>query len=157
MKMEERIAINGPREAVWSVITSIESAAERISGIQKVEVLEKPADGLVGLKWRETRTLFGKTATEVMWITDAVENEYYKTRAESHGCIYLCTLEVAEENGASTLTMSHGGEPQGLVAKVLAVPMGFLFKGAMRKAIRKDLEDIKAAVEGMETAKGGGR
>ena len=85
MKINVDIVINGSNEKVWEVIADIEHSPEVISGIEQVEVLEKPADGLVGLKWKETRTMFGKTATEVMWITDVEEGTSYSTRAESHG------------------------------------------------------------------------
>src|SRR5687768_2543408 len=88
MKVHAQVHIRAPKEAVWKTITDIKNAPNRISGIQKVEVLEQPPSGVVGLKWRETRTMFGKSATEVMWITKAVENSYYETRAESHGAIY---------------------------------------------------------------------
>ena len=148
MIVDSQVAINAPKEDVWRAITDIDGAAERISGLEKVEVLERPESGLVvGFKWRETRTMFGKTATEVMWITDAVENEYYKTRAESHGCVYLSTLAIAEENGRSTLTMTFEGQAQSIVAKVFSCLMGFMMKGAIKKALAKDLQDIKAAVE----------
>ena len=89
MIVEAQVAINVSREAVWARITDIEHAATTISSIEKVEILERPKTGLVGLKWRETRKLFGKTATETMWITDAVENESYKTGTESHGFRYM--------------------------------------------------------------------
>ena len=147
MAVEAQVSINGSAEAVWSVISDIHHAADRISGIDEVEVLEQPAAGLVGLKWRETRTMFGKTATEVMWITEAVENEYYKTRAESHGCVYISTLRITNDDKNCTLTMSHQTEPQGLLVKMIALPMGVLFKGMMRKAMQQDLDDIKTAVE----------
>ena len=147
MIVDSQVAINAPKEDVWRAITDIDGAAERISGLEKVEVLERPESGLVGLKWRETRTMFGKTATEVMWITDALENEYYKTRAESHGCVYLSTLAISEDNGQSTLIMTFEGQAQRIVAKVFSCLMGFMMKGAIKKALAKDLQDIKAAVE----------
>ena len=37
--------------------------------------------------------------------------------------------------------------PQGIVAKLMSIPMGFLFKGVAKKAVLQDLNDIKAAVE----------
>ena len=86
MIAEQQVTISAPKQAVWKVITALENGAETISGIEQIEILEQPENGLVGLKWRETRTLFGKTATEIMWITDAVDNDFYTTRAESHGC-----------------------------------------------------------------------
>ena len=89
MLVEVQVNIKASKAAIWAAITDIENAAETISGIDKIEILEKPANGLVGLKWGETRMLFGKPATAEKWITDAVENEFYKTRAESDGFIFL--------------------------------------------------------------------
>ena len=85
MMVEAQVTINGSKAAIWAAITNIENASETLSGIENIEVLEKPANGLVGLKWRETRMLFGEPATVEKWITAAAENKFYKTRAESDG------------------------------------------------------------------------
>ena len=147
MIVEAQVTINGSKAAVWAAIANIENASETISGIHKIEVLEKPASGLVGLKWRETRTLFGKPATVEKWITDAAENEFYKTKAESDGFVFLTTKRIAENSGGVTLSESHESKPQGIVAKLQSIPMGLLFKGVAKKAILQDLNDIKSAVE----------
>ena len=148
MIVDAQVAIKGTKEAIWEKVTDIESAVDTISAIEKVEILEKPESGLVGLKWRETRTMFGKTATEVMWITEVRPNEFYRTRAESHGSIYKSTIAIAGQHEDCLLTMSLEATAQSFLAKVLSIPMGLLFKGALRKALLKDLHDIKNAVEG---------
>ena len=147
MIVEAQTIINGSKAAVWAAITDIENAAKIIGGIEKIEVLEKPANGLVGLKWAETRLLFDKPATVEKWITDAAENEFYKTRAESDGFVFLSTMRISESRGGITLTSSHDSKPQGIVARVLSIPMMFLFQGVAKKAILQDLNDIKSAVE----------
>jgi hypothetical protein len=147
MIVEAQVIIRGSKAAIWAAITNIENAAETISGIENIEVLEKPANGLVGLKWRETRMLFGKPATAEKWITDAAENEFYKTRAEDRGCVYLSTTSISESGGGITLTSSHESKPQGIAARLLLIPMGILFKGVAKKALQQDLNDIKSAVE----------
>jgi hypothetical protein len=146
MIVEAQVTINGSKAAIWAAITDIENASKTIRGIEKIEVVEKPANGLVGLKWRETRMLFGKPATVEKWITDAAENEFYKTRAEDSGFVFLTTNRISESSSGMTLTGCHETKPQGLVARLKATPM-FLFKGVIKKAILKDLNDIKAAVE----------
>ena len=146
MIVEAQVTINGSKAAIWAAITNIENASETISGIEKIEVLEKPANGLVGLKWRETRMLFGKPATAEKWITDAAENEFYKTRAEDGGFVFLTTMRISESSGGMTLMSSHETRPQGFVARLKSLPM-FLFKGVVRKALLQDLNDIKSAVE----------
>ena len=147
MLVEVQVTINGSKAAVWAVITDIENASKICSGIESIEVLEKPAHGLVGLKWRETRMLFGKPATADKWITDAAENEFYETRAEDLGFVFLSTLSISESNGRITLTSAHDSQPQSIVAKLQSIPMGLLFKGVAKKALLQDLNDFKSAVE----------
>ena len=147
MIVEAQVTINGSRAAIWAAITDIENASETISGIENIEVIEKPASGLVGLKWRETRMYFGKPTAVEKWITDAAENEFYKTRAESDGFVYLSTTSISESDGGVTLASSHETKPQGIVAKLMSIPMGLLFKGVAKKALLQDLNDIKSAVE----------
>jgi hypothetical protein len=146
MIVEAQVTIYGPKAAIWAAITDIENASETISGIKNIEVLERPANGLVGLRWRETRMYFGKPATVEKWVTDAAENEFYKTRAESDGFVFVSTMGISEGSGGITLTSSHDSKPQGIVARLRSTPM-FLFKGVVKKALLQDLNDIKSAVE----------
>jgi len=147
MNVEVQVEINGTKENVWKVITDIENSTNTIRGIEKIEVLEKPADGIVGLKWRETRTMFGRTATEVMWITDAVENQYYKTRAESHGAVYVTTLKIMDAGENVRLSMNFEGKPQTFGAKIMSALTSGMAKKATQEALMQDLMDIKARVE----------
>jgi hypothetical protein len=145
MIVEAQMTISGSKAAVWAAITNIEMAAAIISGIEKIEIVERPANELVGLRWRETRTLFGKLATVEKSITDATDTGFV-TRAEDGGFVFLTTNCIAGSDGGVTLTSSHETRPQGFLARLKAMPM-CLFKGLIRKAILQDLTDIKAAVE----------
>jgi hypothetical protein len=147
MIVEAQVTINGSKAAIWAAIADIENASEIISGIEKIEVVEKPVNSLVGLRWRETRMLFGKPATVEKWITDAAENEFYKTRAEDGGFVFLTTKRISESNGGTTLTECHESRPQGIVARLMSIPMRLFFRGVIKKALQQDLGDIKAAVE----------
>ena len=146
MIVEAQVTINGSKDAVWAAIANIENAADIISGIMKIEIVDKPATGLVGLRWRETRMLFGKPTAVEKWITEAVENEYYKTRAEDSGFLFITTQRISDSSDGVTLTSSHETKPQGFVARLKSLPMP-LFKGIIKKAVLQDLNDIKAAVE----------
>jgi len=146
--VEAQVTINGSRAAIWVAITNIANASAIISGIKNIEVLEQPANGLVGLRWRETRMLFGKPATVEKWITDAAESEFYKTRAEDGGFVFLTTMTVSENSdGGVTLTSAHDSRPHGIVARFMSIPMRLFFKGVIQKAILQDLNDIRSAVE----------
>ena len=146
MIVDAQLNINGSRAAIWAAISDIENAAQIISGIVSIEIVNKPADGLVGLRWRETRMMFGQAATVEKWITEAVDNESYKTRAESDGYIFLTTNRISDTASGVILASAHESLPQSLKAK-LSMPMMLLFRGVIKKAILQDLNDIKSAVE----------
>ena len=134
-------------ESVWTVLTDLDSAATNISAIQKVERLDDSGGFRVGTSWRETRTMFRKTATEDMTVTEIDPGRSYTTAAESHGAKYRSTHRVEPIEGGSRITMVFGAEPTGLLAKAFAVTVGRLFDNATRKAIVKDLADISVAAE----------
>lgn len=147
MKISVDIEIASSREKVWAAITDIDNCADFITSIINLEILNKPEDNMVGLKWKETREMFGKEASETMWVTHAVENEYYCTRTESHGSVYNTKLSLNELGGNTILTMTFSAEAQTTFVKLLSPIMGLMLNNSMKKALRKDLEDIKNHVE----------
>ena len=147
MEVSTSIEILKPKENVWKAITDIEDSAKMISSIIAIDVLEKPQVGFLGFKWQETRKMFGKEATEIMWVTDSLENEYYSTRAESHGSVYISRLSLSESGANTILTMSFSGEASSFIAKIISTLMSFIIKGSIEKELQKDLVDIKQYVE----------
>ena len=63
------------------------------------------------------------------------------------GSVYLSTLAVTEKGEGAELTMAFECVPQSFGAKMMWVTMGFLFKGATKKALMQDLVDVKNVVE----------
>lgn len=144
--MEESTQIDAPPARVFEVVTDLPGAPDRIQGIKSLEVLTEGEFG-VGTRFRETRVMFGKEATEEMEIIDMVPGERYTTEAESCGCRYESVISVVPAGEGSRLTMSFDATPLTFVGRVMSVVMWPLFKGTMRKAIRADLADIKRAAE----------
>ena len=147
MELSVFVEIEKPIENVWKAITDFKNCSNYIESIVKVEVLNEPKDTLLDFKWKETRVMFGKEAVETMWITDFKENEFYQTRAESHGSIYISKFTVEPVEDRTKLTMNFSGEAQTFFVKLMSKAMGFMMKGAMKKAVMKDLVNIKAHVE----------
>lgn len=146
MIVEAHITIKARKAEVWAAITDITHFAQRLRGVDKIEIVEPPVIGLLGLKWKETRMLFGKEATVEKWITEAKENTYYMTRAEQDGFVFITTNRISGSEGSVTLTGIHETQPQGFAARLKSLPMVF-FKGMIRKAILQDLHDFKVAAE----------
>ncbi len=132
---------------VWSIVVGMDDWVETIDAIEAVERLDD-GDGFgLGTTWRETRTMFGKLATEDMEVTEYEDGVRYATSAESHGSKYFSEISVEPTDSGCRLSMGFRGEPQTTFTKVMDATVGRLFMGATRKALAKDLADIGAAAE----------
>lgn len=142
--------IDAPRERIWRLITDIDSWADTISGIIDIDVIDRPDSGIIGLKWREKRVLFGKDAVETMWISAAETNNWYETTAKNHGAVYSTRLSLDDSlegsNDKVLLTMTFSAKPTTLLARLMSV-MSIMFNSTLRKMLQKDLADIRQAAE----------
>lgn len=139
--------VNAPPERVWQILTDLEGAPGRISAIQEIKRVDTGGDFGVGTEWIETRTMFGKQATEQMRVTEVNPGTSYTTLAESHGARYVSTMKVVPDGGGSVVSMEFTGEPQTLAAKVMVALTGWMFRKATAKACEQDLDDIAQAAE----------
>lgn len=145
MKLSRDVAAGA--ETVWRLATDLDRAPEVISGIQRLERLGGGDFG-VGTRWRETRVILGKEATEELEVTAVTPGHAYTVEADSRGVHYRSTMSVVPLGaGSSRLEMTFAGHPQGLGAKVLGATIGKLFEGQTRKALQRDLDDLAAAAE----------
>ncbi|CAD7839266.1 hypothetical protein S1OALGB6SA_1635 [Olavius algarvensis spirochete endosymbiont] len=147
MKVQVNIEIQSSAKRIWESITNFNSWQSMIRGIEELEILNQPREGLVGLKWKETRTLFGKPATEIMWITAVEPGKSYTVNAESHGARYITKLSIEQMNNSCRLIQDFQSIPQTLGARILAFIFGAMGKKSIIKAFESDLADIKAAIE----------
>lgn len=132
---------------VWPIVVGIDRWVEIVEAIENVERLDG-GDGFgLGTKWRETRTMFGKKATEVMEVIEFEDGARYATFAESHGSKYYSEVRVDPTAGGCRLSMNFRGEPQTLLTKIVDATFGRFVVGATRKALAKDLADIAAVAE----------
>ena len=84
-----------PIEEVFAAATDFAGSVERIGGIEKVEMLSEGPVGL-GTRFRETRTMFGREATEEMEVVEFEPPRRYVLGAESHGSRYRTEIRFAE-------------------------------------------------------------
>ena len=146
MKVVVKIEINAPIDKVFEYFSDVQKIGERIEGIKKVEILSKEKSG-AGLKWRETRVMFGKEATEEMWITAFSPPISYSVDAESHGMKYHSVYTFNEVGNGTTVEMVFEGTPVSVGAKLTAPLFNLVFKSSTKKALKKDMEDLKALLE----------
>ena len=145
MKLDVETEIAAPPAVVYATVTDIAHWQDFIRAIERLEVLT-PGPLTVGTKFRETRTMFGRTATEEMTVVTLNPSSHFDLTAENHGTRYLARHEIAATPGGSRLRLIFEGTAVTLGAK-LGMVIGVLFKGAVRKQLQSDLEDVKAEAE----------
>lgn len=147
-----QIDIAAPSALVWSVVTDIERAAEHIPAIKSIEILDGPRAGK-GLRWRETRVMFGREATEVMEIAEwkppisHLSGGMYVATATSHGAAYRSEVRVETIGIGSRLVFTFEARALTFLARILSAILAPMMHGAVRKALHADLEALKARCE----------
>ncbi len=133
---------------VWEVVTDLDLVAEAVAAVEKVERLDDGTGFGVGTKWRETRTMFGRTATEVMEVTHIEPGVSYTVESDGAQAHYMSTVSVESYgDDRSRVMMTFSAEARGFMGKLMAATVGRLFRKATRSALDADLNDIKAAAE----------
>ncbi|MHC5114164.1 MAG: SRPBCC family protein [Planctomycetota bacterium] len=147
------IRINASPDVVFDVFTDLENAAERIDGIKTLEVLTEGPVG-VGTRFRETRIMFRKEATEEMEFTAFDAGRSYVVEAESCGSHYRSEYRFEPCDEGTDVHFSFDAKPLTFFAKALS-PVGMLMMGGMmRKLFRADMIDLKAVAEQRAAAPG---
>ena len=137
--------IEAPVETVFRLATDVDHWAGRITGITKVERLTNGPVG-VGTRFKETRMMFGKQATETMEFSAFEPNRRYQLTADSCGALYQTEFRFEPDGTGTRLSVDMRVTARSFFAKLMK-PLAWLMCGMMKKCLMKDLDDLKAAAE----------
>lgn len=139
------IFVSAPLETTFDIFTDIPNAAARLSGVTK---LEPHSDGPVGpgFKWTESRTLFGREASETMTVDEFARPNHMTVDAFSHGTAYRTRYDFAPQDGGTKVVMTFRATPKSLFARIMSIFAGAMM-GSVEKLLLQDLKDMKAAAE----------
>jgi carbon monoxide dehydrogenase subunit G len=142
--------INAPADKVWAVISDIPGSAATLSGIDAIQML---TDGpyAEGTRWKETRTMMGRSETVEMWVSQADPPRSTTVKALQGGADYTTRFALAERDGGTDLTLTFGAEvlkPTRL-SKVLMAVFGPVGMRITRRALARDLAEIAAKAESL--------
>lgn len=142
-----RRLVEADPEITFRVFADIPNATSMIAGIENIEML---TDGPVGIgtRWRETRMMFGKAATEEMTVTAFDPPRSYTAAAENRGTHYHSRYDFEPAEGGTLVTLRFEAQPRSLAAKLLSV-VGILFIGQLRKMLAQDMADAAAHAESL--------
>ena len=142
--------VNAPPTATFAAFSDLPNADKMIEAIRKLEILTEGPVGK-GTRFRETRTMFGRDATEIMEITawnPQGSPPSYTVHGESCGTTFDTTFYFHSENGGRSTRVEFKmvTRPVTLFAKVMS-PMAFLMSGMMKKCFLAELGDMKRHIE----------
>ncbi|HEY2784187.1 MAG TPA: SRPBCC family protein [Fimbriiglobus sp.] len=137
--------VTAPQSATFAAFADFPNVAGRIPEILKVEMLT-PGPVKKGTRFKETRKMFGKEATETMEVTAYRPPLAYELSAISSGVAFTSTFQFVPEKGGTRVDCTLVTQPQTFFAKLMA-PLGWLMKGTMIRCMKRDVAALKAYVE----------
>jgi carbon monoxide dehydrogenase subunit G len=142
--------IHASPEKVWSVISDIPGSAGTLSGVQSVQMLSDGPYG-EGTRWKETRTMMGRSETVEMWVAQADPPRSTTVKALQNGADYTTRFNLAERGDGTDLTLTFGVEvvKPGMLSRITMALFGKLGMQMTRKALAKDLAEIAAKAESL--------
>ena len=141
-----RKEVHAPVDRVFDVFSDLDRAEERITGTVKLEKLTGGPVG-VGTRFRETRVMFKREATEEMEFVGFEPGQSYTVACDSCGCHYETTYSFnADGNGNTQVECAFGNTPVTFMARLMS-PLGKMMSGSLKKCLEKDMDELKAVAE----------
>jgi hypothetical protein len=144
-----RIAVDAVVDATphvtFATATDIGAWPQIISAIQAVDMLTC-GPMAVGTRFRETRLMFGRQATEEMTVAELDPPRRFVLTAFNHGTAYRAEHVFEPEDAGTRMTLAFEGRPTTLLAR-LFTPLGLLFLGTLKRQLEADLADLKREAE----------
>lgn len=142
--LEETIA--APVQQVFELFTDLNHTAEHIEAITRLEVIGKGPVGK-GTRFRSTRVMSGKEATQEMEITAFDPPRSYRLEAVAAGTRFSTVYRFEGGQRETRVMMETTTAPLTFIAKITGPILGKLMQGMMTKAMMADHEDLKRVAE----------
>lgn len=147
MQIEVSRHIAAEPDRVWAAIADVANSAQMLSAIESVQMVAGSSPVEVGTTWRETRGVFGRSATEEMRVTWIDPGRSYTVRAHSSGTDYESTLTVDQAPDGALLTMTFAARATTAASRLMLAMLGWVVRGSTRKSLEQDLADVASFVE----------
>lgn len=145
MRIEVAHEIAAPAEIVFAVLADIPRWPEVLPVIRSLEMLT-PGPVAVGTRFRETRVMHGREASEEMTVATLEPPRRLVLTAESHGARYTADHILEPAPRGTRLVLKFEGRPVTFLAKLL-LPLAKLAAGGLKRQLESDLGHIAAAAE----------
>jgi carbon monoxide dehydrogenase subunit G len=143
--------IAAPVAETFRLASDIEGLPGRIKGITKVEKLTPGPVG-VGTRYKETRVMFKREASETFEFTAFEPDRRYEVTASSCGAEYRCEFRFTPEGAGTRVDVTFQVRAVSFVAKLFS-PLAPLMMGTMRRCVEADLSDLEKALSEVKSEK----
>jgi hypothetical protein len=140
MKISVEAKTRAPVITAFDVCTDIRAWPQFMSKIMQVEFVAGNSF-TAGARFRETRHMHGRKATEEMTIASVTPPTQFVLTAAGHGARYRATTDIEDIHEGTLIRLTFEGTPTTLLAKLLT-PMMLMFRGALRRQLQADLADL---------------
>lgn len=142
--------IHASPEKVWNVISDIPGSPATLSGVDSVQMLSE-GPYAEGTRWKETRTMMGRSETVEMWVAQADPPRSTTVKALQGGADYTSRFSLAERDGGTDLTLTFGADvvKPTVLSRISMALFGKIGMSMTRKALSKDLAEIAAKAESL--------
>jgi uncharacterized membrane protein len=137
--------IEAPLDDVWEVFTAVAEYPRRISAVDSVEMVTHGSFE-AGLTWRETRTMFGRTATEEVTLAEVQPLQHFTVRSASASG-YSTKYTFDEEPGGRTAVISTLATESSKSGGIFRRTIWAVLQGKVQRELKRDLDDLAAVLE----------
>ncbi|HVK07307.1 MAG TPA: SRPBCC family protein [Gemmataceae bacterium] len=128
----------------FALFTDLANAPDRIPAIKKIELLTPGRVGL-GTKFKETRVVFKREATETFEITAFDRDRHYEVVATSCGAEYRTAFAFAPDGAGTRVDVTFNVRAVSFFAKLFS-PLARLMMGTIKKCVSEDMDGLGRAL-----------
>ncbi|MGL4395559.1 MAG: SRPBCC family protein [Hyphomicrobium sp.] len=145
MRVSVSTLIRAQRPLAFAMAADIKSWPQTISAITAVDLLTREPVG-AGTRFRETRLMHGRSASEEMTFSEFEPPERFVLTAESHGARFEAVHLFKDVPDGTACEIAFSARPLSWTARLIS-GLSFLTKGAVVAVLEADLADLKRAIE----------
>lgn len=145
MRIVMATVVDAPQDVTFATVTDIAGWPRIAGAIRKTEILTAGPVS-VGTRFRETRMMYGREATEEMTVAELDPPRRFVLTAFNHGTAYRVEHLLEPQGAATRMTLAFEGRPVSLLAR-LFMPLGRLFVSSVRRQLQADLAGLEREAE----------
>ena len=134
-------------EQAWAVLAAVERYPDRVDSYESVEFEGEQREG-VGARWRQTRTVFGRSHRQTMEVTGWEAPRELVLVAKEAGARYETRYQLEAVDGGTGVTMTFLVRATNPLAWLFVQTIGRRMLRGTGEAMAGDLVDLASAAGG---------